>query len=133
MATLDTRVKIASWDERPTAEFDDGSKIAHAVVGLADGADGLTGGTFESVLYYRPDGTSSYVSAMRLTGTLDGRAGAFALTGSGTFDGTTAEGTSEIVPGSGTGELAGISGTVVSRSTHADYPYMPLRLTYRLA
>jgi hypothetical protein len=35
-----------------------------------------------------------------------------------------------VVPGSGTGELSGLSGTVSSRSTHADYPHMPLSLTY---
>ena len=30
------------------------------------------------------------------------------------------------------GELAGISGTAESVSTHADYPYMPLTLEYEL-
>jgi hypothetical protein len=131
MPTLSTRLKIASWDETTTAEFDDNSKITHAVVTLAEGAEGLTSGTSESVLYYRPDGSSSYVGVLRLTGTLDGRTGSFVLTDRGGYDGTTAASTSEIVAGSGTGELAGISGTATSTSTHADYPFMPLTLTYR--
>jgi Protein of unknown function (DUF3224) len=134
MPALTTRLKIAAWDEAPTGEFADGSKITRAVVTLTDGADGLTGGTFQSVMYYRPDGTSSYVDVMQLTGTLDGRAGTFVLTGRGDYDGTTATAsTSQVVPGSGTGDLAGISGTCASESTHSDYPFMPLTLTYQLA
>ena len=133
MATLTTRLKIASWDEVPAGEFDDGSKITRAAVTLAEGADGLTGGMSQSVMYYRPDGTSRYVTVMRLTGALDGRAGSFVVAGQGDYDGTTASSTSQIVPGSGTGDLAGISGTCTSASTHADYPFMPLTLTYQLA
>jgi hypothetical protein len=133
MAELTTRLKIAAWDETVTTEFDDGSKITRAAVTLAEGTDGLTGGTFESVMYYRPDGTSDYVNVVRLTAVLDGRTGAFVATGRGGYDGTTAAGTSDIVPGSGTADLAGISGTVTSTSTHADYPFMPLTLTYQLA
>jgi hypothetical protein len=70
---------------------------------------------------------------MRLTGILDGRAGSFVLSGEGTFDGTTASGQMSVVTGSGTDGLAPISGTCVSVSTHADYPFMPLTLTYELA
>ena len=38
----------------------------------------------------------------------------------------------DIIDGSGTGDLAGISGSAQSVSTHADYPYLPLTLTYEL-
>ncbi len=140
---LDTRLKIESWDEKPYRESPDGSRFTRSEVVLGGpagdrggdasggaGGDGLTSGTFEGLMYYRPDGTSWYVTLMRLTGTLDGRTGAFVLHGQGTFDGTTARGESRIVPGSGTGDLAGIGGTAESASTHADYPYMPLTLRY---
>jgi hypothetical protein len=70
---------------------------------------------------------------MRLVGTLVGRSGGFMLRGEGSFDGTTASGRSVIVEGSGSGELAGITGTFESASTHADYPFMPLTLAYELA
>ncbi len=133
MPTLTTRLKIAAWDEAPTDEFPDGSKISKAVVTLSDGAEGLTSGTFQSLLYYLADGASSFVTLMRLTGTLDGRTGSFVLTGHGRYDGTAATVTSQILPGSGTEGLAGISGTCTSTSTHADYPFMPLALTYQLA
>jgi Protein of unknown function (DUF3224) len=131
--TLTTKMRIASWDETPVEEFDDGGKLTRALVRLSDGADGLASGSAGMLAYYRPDGTSSFVTVMRLTGILDGRAGSFVLRGEGAFDGTVASGRMTIVAGSGTGGLARISGTCESVSTHADYPYMPLTLAYELA
>lgn len=131
--TLKTKMQIASWDESPVEEYGDGSKLTRAQVALTDGDGGLASGSAGLLAWYRPDGASSYVTVMRLTGRLDGRAGSFVLRGEGAFDGTTASGQMTIVPGSGTGELAGISGTCESVSTHADYPFMPLTLTYDLA
>jgi hypothetical protein len=132
MKRVTTRLRIAAWDEQPISEFDDGSKITRAHVSLSEPAEGLEGGSVESVMFYRPDGTSHYVSVMRLSATLDGRSGTFILSGEGDFDGTTASGTSTIVEGSATAGLTGIAGTCTSTSTHADYPYMPLDLTYQL-
>ena len=132
MGHIATRLRIAAWDEQPVAELDDGSKITRASISLSEPADGLESGTVESVMFYRPDGTSHYVNVMRLTATLDGRSGSFVLSGEGEFDGTTASGASDIVAGSATGDLVGISGTCTSSSTHADYPYMPLELHYEL-
>jgi hypothetical protein len=129
---LDTKLEIKSWDEQPYREAADGSKFTRAEVVLAGTGDGLTDGAFEALMYHRPDGTSSYVTLMQITGELGGRSGGFVLQGRGTYDGTTARGESAVVPGSGTGELAGISGTGVSVSTHADYPFMPLTLSYDL-
>ena len=131
--TLKTKMRIASWDESPVEEFDDGSKLTRAQVTLTDGDGGLASGSSSMLAYYRPDSTSSYVTVMRLTGSLDGRAGSFVLRGEGAFDGTTASGQMTVVAGSGTGGLAGLSGTCESVSTHADYPFMPLTLTYDLA
>jgi hypothetical protein len=132
-ATLDTKLKIASWDEKSIQEFDDGSKITRADVTLLDGTDGLESGSFHSVMYYRPDGTSKYTTVMRLTGILDGRSGSFVLVGDGTYDGVTAMGRLQIVDGSATGELVGIVGWAESDSTHGDYPFMPVSLTYDVA
>ena len=131
--TLTTKMRIASWDETPVEEFDDGGKLTRAQVRLSDGTDGLVSGSSGMLAYYRPDGTSSFVTMMRVTGILDGRAGSFVLRGDGVFDGTTASGRMTVVAASGTGGLAGISGTCESVSTHADYPFMPLTLAYELA
>ena len=131
--TLTTKMRIASWDESPVEEFGDGSKLTRAQVRLFGGEEVLTSGSAGMLAYYRPDGTSSYVTVMRLTGVLDGREGSFVLRGEGTYDGTTASGRMTVVAGSGTGGLAGISGACESVSTHADYPFMPLALAYDLA
>src|SRR3954447_5509254 len=128
--TVETKLKIESWDEQPYREREDGSKFSRAEVALS--GDGLTAAAFESLLFYRPDGTSSYVTLMRIEGALGARSGSFALEGRGTFDGTTARIESHVIEGSGTGELAGLRGTARSTSTHADYPYMPLTLQYEV-
>jgi hypothetical protein len=135
MTTLETRLDIKSWDEKPYRELPDGSKYARAEVTLTGtdtgtGGDTVTDGTFESVLYYRADGTGTYVALMSLTASLGGRSGGIVLAGEGTYDGTTAAMSVRVVDA--TGDLAGLTGTVTSTSTHADYPQMPLVLTYDL-
>jgi hypothetical protein len=127
---LETRLEIKSWDEKPYRELEDGRKFNRAEVVLAGTGDGLEGGTFEGLLYYPEDGRSTYFSFLSVTGSLDGRTGTIVLQGDGGYDGTTARSRYSIVDG--TGELAGISGTAESVSTHADYPYMPLTLEYEL-
>ena len=126
----EAKLRIESWDEKPYRELSDGSKLTRADVLLSGPGDGLASATFEALMFYRADGTSAYVTVMHITGTLDGRRGSFVLQGQGTYDGTAARGQSRVVEGSGTGELAGLSGTAESVSTHEDYPFMPLTLKY---
>ena len=130
--TIEERLEIKSWDEKPYREGPDGTKFTRAEVVLGGGEGGLESGTFEGLMYYAADGTSTYVLLMQLTATLDGRSGTFVARGEGGFDGSTARSECAILPGSGTGELSGISGTVTSSSTSADYPHMPLTVTYDL-
>jgi hypothetical protein len=127
---METKLKIDAWDEKPYRELDDGSKFSRAEVTLSGSEAGLASATFESLLFYRADGTSSFVTLMRIAGTLGGRSGSFVLQGHGTYDGTTARVETQVVEGSGTGELAGLRGAGESVSGHADYPYMPLTLKY---
>jgi hypothetical protein len=126
--SLESKLKIESWDEKPYRELDDGSKFSRADVTLSGSGDELTAGNSESLLFYRADGTSSFVTLMRITGALDGRSGSFVLQGHGTYDGTTARVEYQVVDGSG--ELSGLRGTGESVSTHDDYPFMPLTLRY---
>jgi hypothetical protein len=130
---LETKLKIVSWDEKPYRELDDGRKFTRAEVALEGTGDGIESATFEALMFYQAAGTASYVTLMQITGQINGRSGAFVLRGEGTYDGKAAIGTSSVVPGSGTAELAGISGTMSSSSTHEDYPNMPLTLTYDLS
>jgi hypothetical protein len=129
---VETRLKIDSWDEKPYRELSDGSKFTRAEVALSGSGDELESATFDGLMFYRADGTSSYVTLMHINATLGGRSGSFVLQGHGSFDGTTARGESTVVAGSGTAGLAGITGIAESASTHEDYPFMPLNLRYEL-
>lgn len=95
--TTELKLQIGSWDENPYREFDDGRKFTRAEVALADADAGLQA-SYEGLMFYAADGTSSYVTLMQITGTLDGRSGSFVLTGSGNYDGTTAAGESGSSP-----------------------------------
>src|SRR3954469_19339664 len=57
-------------------------------------------------------GSAGYVAMEHVTGTLNGRAGRFALQHSGTRERGAQQLTVSVVPGSGTEELAGLSGTM---------------------
>jgi hypothetical protein len=127
---LETTITIEGWDENPTQEYDDGSKLSRAEVTLGAGPDGLTSGRMDSLLHYNSDGTSDYVTVLRVQGEVGGRTGAFTAVGEGTYRDDTASGTMRIVAGSG--DLEGITGTVTSTSTQSDYPNMPLVIEYDL-
>jgi hypothetical protein len=57
-------------------------------------------------------GSAGYVAMERVTGSLHGRGGTFALQHSGTMGGGEMRLDVTVVPGSGTGELEGISGSM---------------------
>jgi hypothetical protein len=57
-------------------------------------------------------GTAGYVAIEQVTGTLNGRSGSFALQHFGTMEDNKFNLIVKVVPGSGTGELTGISGTM---------------------
>jgi hypothetical protein len=67
------------------------------------------------------DGSAGYVAMERVTGTLDGKNGSFALQHFGTMNRGKQHLRIEIVPDSGTGELTGISGTmdiIIEKGAH---------------
>ena len=86
--------------------------------------------TWDALMYYAADGTSSYVGLMHVEGRLGDRSGSFVMEGTGAYDGKEARGESTVV--AATGDLGGLRGTGLSVSTHDDYPYMPLTLDYEL-
>ena len=67
-------------------------------------------------------GSAGYVAMEHVTATLDGMSGSFALQHAGTMHDGSSELAISVVPGSGTGELAGISGKlkldIVGRTHH---------------
>lgn len=71
----------------------------------------LTGtGTGEMLATMAPGASGAYVAMERVKGTIDGRTGSFALVHRGLMDRGEQSLSITIVPGSGTGDLAGISG-----------------------
>jgi hypothetical protein len=66
--------------------------------------------TSNSLLTYLPDGTGTYVGTELFTGTIDGKQGTVVLQQVGGFDAEHIFGTWTITPGSGTGDLKGITG-----------------------
>jgi hypothetical protein len=99
-------------------------------------AGGLTGrsSTQFTFAFDEAAGIGTYVAMEAFEGTLDGHPGTFAFAHTATTDGISAERLAElmvIVPGSGTGDLAGITGqgTIVVKDdgTHV------IELDYQLA
>ena len=128
---LETRLKIDNWDEQPYRELEDGRKFTRANVALSVAEDGIEArATWDALIYYAADGTSSYVGLMHVEGRLGDRSGSFVMEGTGTYDKTEARVESTVLPATTTGELQGLSGSSLSVSTHSDYPYMPLTLDY---
>lgn len=72
-------------------------------------------------------GQAMYVALESFEGTLDGRAGGFALAHFGEMDAGSEELRIRIVPGSGTGELSGIRGQMLIRREDGKHYYT---LTY---
>lgn len=69
------------------------------------------------------EGSAGYVALERVTGTLGGRHGSFALQHSGTMERGAASLMVTVVPDSGTGELKGLSGAMTIRIEQGRHYY----------
>lgn len=68
-------------------------------------------------------GSAAYVAIERITGTLKGKAGSFVVQHAGTMHGGDSQLAVRIVPESGTGELAGISGRMALKQVDRQHRY----------
>lgn len=110
MATAKATYTVESWDEDPAVTLDDGTKVTRAsVVGSYEG-DVEGRGRSESVMWYRADGTATFVAIERIEGSIGGRSGSFVLRSVGEYDGENARAEQEVVAGSGTGGLEDLTG-----------------------
>jgi hypothetical protein len=113
-------VEVLSYGQATISEADE-SGIALVETDLTERFTGdLTGaGVARHLRVRRADGTDTFTCVERFTGTLDGRAGSFALTAEGYTDtGDVVHGRWEVVPGSGTGELRGLRGYAAFAAGH---------------
>jgi hypothetical protein len=69
------------------------------------------------------EGSAGYVAIERVTGTLDGRGGTFALQHSGTMTRGVPQLTIMVVPESGTGELLGLAGRMTIDNADGKHSY----------
>ena len=106
-----TTFKIVSWDEEPFDEEEGGPKLTRAHVKRSIAGD-LTGtGNLMYVMTYIEGGDALFSGFEKVVGSLGGRTGSFVLRHTGRYGGEKATTECEVVPGSGTGELTGLSGT----------------------
>ncbi|MGB8944586.1 MAG: DUF3224 domain-containing protein [Streptomyces sp.] len=124
---------FSHWDEKPVAGAEGGARIAHAAVtNDFTGAIEATGTSCEYTLAYADETTGAFVGYEFIEGTVDGRTGSLVLEQRGTFG---ADGTITCVltvqPGSGAGELTGLSGTGAFTARHGE-PTVPYTLTYEI-
>jgi Protein of unknown function (DUF3224) len=104
-------VESKSWEQTPYAAAEQAPELA-AASGVDDYHGDIEGeGHWRGLTIAASDGTGDLLSLQRMICVVGGRSGTFVLRISGTFDGAGSRATWEVVPGSGTGELRGISGT----------------------
>jgi hypothetical protein len=117
-----------TWDGKPWNEVE-GRKFTRAQVTRAYQGDLEGEGTVEFLMFYREDGTASYLGLEEVVGKLGGKSGSFAVQHTGSYAEGTATASSVIVPGSGTGELAGLTGEIQSVAA-GDQEQYPVTLNY---
>jgi sulfur carrier protein ThiS len=122
---------VKSWDESTYQELADDAKLTKATVAFALEGDLTAAATWDAVMCYRPDGTAVYTGMQQMTGTLAGREGTFVLQADGEFVDGEARSRWQVVPGSGTGGLAGLTGSGTSVATQN--PTGAWELDYTLA
>ena len=120
MPTANATFKIASWNEEPYAT--EPQKLTQAKVDRTFEGD-LEGESHTEYLMAYGTGDASFVGHERFTGKLGGKEGSFVFQREGTAGAYGVRERFFIVPGSGTGELEGISGKGTWESGHAEsYP-----------
>ena len=103
--------ETTSWDERDCEPVGEGGARVSRATFSQRFSGGIEADTVsETVMTYREDGTADFVGYTRVNGRLDGRTGTFVLQNVGSFDGREVRAETAVVPGSGTGELGGLSG-----------------------
>ncbi len=108
---------VTSWEEETYRELDGKAKLTKASVGYRLTGDIEGDATWSAVMYYRDDGTAEFTGLQQVTGQIAGRAGTCVMVADGTFSDGAARGTWRVIPGSGTGALAGLTGSGTSVAT----------------
>ncbi|MFF0490250.1 DUF3224 domain-containing protein [Nocardia sp. NPDC004068] len=123
--TAEAPFRIVEFDETIYDHPQAGPKLTR--VRIRKRYEGVLEGTgVVEVLTAQGDSGAGFVASERIEGVLDGRRGTFVIQHGGLAEGTSQSTFGAIVPGSGTGELAAISGRAVEDRREV------LTLTYTL-
>jgi hypothetical protein len=124
MTTPNVTFALKSWEEKPYNELPGELKMTRSSVAYIYYGDIEGESTLDYLMVYRPDESGSFVGLERIIGRVSRRSGSFVLQHTGTFNKTDVDSTFFVVPHSGTGELASLSGEgVIKLSGHAErYP-----------
>ena len=104
------RFTIESWDEQPIQEGEGLPKLTRVTARLNYKGDLEGEGTAEYLMLYREGGSATFIGLERIQGGLAGYTGSFVLQHSGSHEDGSAKSSFSVVPGSGSGKLAGLSG-----------------------
>ena len=124
---VNTEFRIQSWDEQPYSEVSVEHKLTRASITKTYSGDIEGQANLEYLMMYRQDGSASFVGLERIKGKLGSRTGSFVLQHIGTFTNGVVNAALTIIPGSGSGEFADMSGAGSFESGHAES--YPLTLT----
>ncbi len=110
--TLTATSTFTSWDEEPGFGADAPTpRVARATVAFTYTGDIEASSEAHFALYYRADGTGTSQGLEMVTGTRDGDAGTFVVHHVDDFDADGVRSRYSVVPDSGTGAFAGLSGS----------------------
>lgn len=101
---------VTAWDEKPYQEFEGGAKLTRAKVSQTYQGAIIGEGFVEFLMSYSANGTANFVGMELVKGMVSGKAGSFVIQHSGTYGSDGARSSWSLAPGSGTGELTGITG-----------------------
>ncbi|MFD9084266.1 DUF3224 domain-containing protein [Streptomyces erythrochromogenes] len=115
------RFTFADWEESPVGALDAAPRLARArVANTFTGGVEAAGTSCDYTIAYTGESTGSYSGMELLSGSVDGRKGSFVLEERGTFDAGGTVCRFEVVPGSGTGDLVGLTGSGGFTYRHGD-------------
>ena len=130
MSTANARFAIKTWDETPYSEVPDQPKLTRATVTRTYTGDIEGESQADYLMMYRADGTAAFVGLERVTGRVGGKRGSFVLQRTGVFEDGLAKESYRVIPGSGIGQLKGLTGEGTSSVGHGlEHPFT---LSYQL-
>ncbi|MEV0466617.1 DUF3224 domain-containing protein [Nocardia tengchongensis] len=123
--TIKAEFEIVKFDESVYEEPVEDPKLTRVTIHKRYQGE-IDGTGVAEVLTAQGTGGGGYVASERIEGVLDGRRGTFVIQHGGLADGPDQSRYGNIIPNSGTGELAGISGQAM------EFEFQVLTLVYTL-